>query len=251
MLASRIVERSKPSARALLLWAAALTVVLWQFPPYGDLALYPFTLLATYAHEMGHGLSAMLLGARFESLVLYPDGSGVAAWTGQVGRVGRAMVAAGGLVGPSVAGAALLVLSRRPGRSRWLLAATGVAMLLAAVWVTGSLFSFAFSAGFGIFFLALARRGSERWTTFAVQLLGVQLCVALFRDVRYMFSPGGTVGGRFHGSDTAVMADALFLPYWVWGGLTATISACVLVLGLSLALRNPRSQPARSRSQPR
>ena len=37
------------------------TVALWQVP-YGDTLLYPFTLLATWFHEMGHGLASMLLG---------------------------------------------------------------------------------------------------------------------------------------------------------------------------------------------
>lgn len=220
------------------------TLVLWQIPRYGDLILYPFSLLASYAHEMGHGLTAMLLGGRFESLELFSDGSGLAHWSGSLGRVGRAVVAAGGLMGPSVAGASLLVLSRHPSRSRALLVLIGVGMVLTAFWVARTGFGFTFlSAVGGAVGLAGWRLGRAP-ATFLVQLIGAQLCIALFRDVRYMFSAGGAVGGSTHVSDSAVMAEALLLPYWFWGGLTAVASALTLALGLRVALKGPaRSRP--------
>ncbi|NJK89178.1 MAG: hypothetical protein HC923_07070, partial [Myxococcales bacterium] len=58
------------------------------------MVLYPFTLLATFAHELGHGLVALSLGYDFQSLRLFPDGSGVAYWSGSPGRLGRAIVIA-------------------------------------------------------------------------------------------------------------------------------------------------------------
>jgi hypothetical protein len=60
--------------RALgLALAAATTVDLWQFAP-GRYVLYPFTIPATWFHEMGHGLCAKLLGGSFVSLSLFPEG---------------------------------------------------------------------------------------------------------------------------------------------------------------------------------
>ncbi len=38
-------------------------------------------------------------------------------------------------------------------------------------------------------------------------------------------------------SDVARIAEALWLPYWIWGGLCAVFSALVLVLGLRAYLR--------------
>lgn len=236
--------RPKATARVFLLGAALLTVILWQVPIYGDLALYPFTLLATFAHEMGHGLTAILVGGSFESLVLYPNGAGVASWHGHVGPLERALVAAGGLVGPSVAGAALLAASRDSSRSRVLLYAIGLGMLLTAVAVVRSPFAFAFVSGTGLVLVLAGARLSTGWATFLVQLLGVQLCVALFRDIDYMFSDGGIVAGRSHGSDSAAMAEALLLPFWFWGGVTAVFSAVVLALGLWFALKPQRASSA-------
>ena len=38
-------------------------------------------------------------------------------------------------------------------------------------------------------------------------------------------------------SDSTAIAEALFLPYWFWGTVTAVFSFAVLVLGIYLAFR--------------
>jgi hypothetical protein len=225
-------------ARALLLLAGLVTLIAWQFP-IGHQLLYPFTLLATYAHELGHGLTAVLLGGDFHSLEMYADGSGLAKWSGDVGRIGRGLVAAGGLVGPSIAGATILVLSRRTTRARVLLFLMAAAMVLTVVLVARSLFAVAFLGVVAATLVVVARFASGL-APFFVQLIGVQLCIAVFRDVDYMFSPGAVVDGQQRLSDSAAIADALFLPYWFWGGMTAVFSVSVLALGLWVALRSPR-----------
>ncbi|WP_414422192.1 M50 family metallopeptidase [Synechococcus sp. W60.1] len=111
---------SPPSGRPnrhSLVWlvvAAGLTVLLWRFP-WGNYILYPFTLLATWFHEMGHGLMAGRLGGEFHRLEIYPDGSGLAIHSGELflGRVGQALVAAAGPMGPPLAGALFILASRR------------------------------------------------------------------------------------------------------------------------------------------
>ncbi len=61
----------------LLLGIALASVILWQ-TTLGSFLLYPFTILATWFHEMGHGLAALLTGREFERLQIFSDGSGVA-----------------------------------------------------------------------------------------------------------------------------------------------------------------------------
>jgi hypothetical protein len=215
---------------------ATLTLVVWQLP-YGDLFLYPLTILATYAHEMGHGLSALIAGASFDRLEMFADGSGFARWSGEVGRIGQAFIAAGGLVGPSIAGASALAVSHRQRLARHVLLALGLLMLVSAVMVVRSLFGLVFVLAFGSLFLVLARVAGGRLAAFTLQLVGVNLCLAIFKDVHYMFSEGGVVGGVRRMSDSAVIADALLLPYWFWGALTAAFSFAVLALGIYLAFR--------------
>ncbi len=98
-----------------LLAAAVLTVVLWQIPG-GNYILYPFTILATWFHEMAHGLTALLLGGRFTKLVIFSNGSGAAYYSGPLfmGKLGQVLVAAAGPMGPPVAGSVLILTSRSP-----------------------------------------------------------------------------------------------------------------------------------------
>ena len=60
-----------------LIIAGVLVIFLPQLP-LGNYLLYPFTILTTWFHEMGHGLAALALGWEFERLVLLSDGSGYA-----------------------------------------------------------------------------------------------------------------------------------------------------------------------------
>jgi hypothetical protein len=227
---------SPPRTGWLLLAATVLVVAGWQFPE-GRLALYPFTLLATFAHEMGHGLTAILVGGRFESLVMHPDGSGVAAWRGDVGPLARALVAAGGLVGPSVAGSLTLVLSRKASRAPFLLGCGAAVLLLAWVLVAGNGFGRGFMIAGGVVLALGARFLGVLPASFAVQFLAATLCLSVYLDIDYMFSPGAVVDGVEHPSDSQAIANALLLPYWFWGGMTAAFSFAVLLLGARAALR--------------
>lgn len=219
----------------------------WQLP-WGAWALYPFTLLATYVHEMGHGLTALLVGGEFRSMVLHPDGSGTAYFT-RSGRLASTAVAAGGLVGPSVLGGALLAASRRPRAARWLLLAGGLIMAASLVLVVRNAFGLVFVGAVAALLVVLVRT-KPAWCPFALQILAVQMALSIFRDVDYMFSPGGVVNGVPRVSDSGVMAEALFLPYWFWGALTAGIAFAALALGAWIGFRPARRGRGR-RSSPR
>ncbi|HEX8449027.1 MAG TPA: M50 family metallopeptidase [Allosphingosinicella sp.] len=234
----RLARQDRKERIALLLGIAAASILLWQ-TTLGSLLLYPFTILSTWFHEMGHGLAAMLAGRRFERLLIFADGSGVALSSGPADgyRLTDALVAASGPLGPAIAGALLIVASRSPGATRTALAVLGAALIAStAIWVrspTGWLILPAL--GLGIALLAL--RGPPAWSGFAIQLLGVQAAISAWQQFDYLFSPGGNVGGELQRSDTGAIADVLLLPYWFWG---AAISAAILVLlygSLRLALR--------------
>jgi hypothetical protein len=231
--------REERRQRVALLAAVALgSVLLWQ-TALGSLLLYPFTILATWFHEMGHGLAAMLSGRGFERLLIFADGSGLAESLrpGDGYRLTDALVAASGPLGPAVAGAALIVASRSPAATRAALAVLGAALVASTIiWVrspTGWLVLPALGAAIA----ALALRGPPPWQGFVIQLLGVQAAISAWRQLDYLFSRGGNVGGAPHRSDTGAIADVLFLPYWFWG---AAISAAILALlwgSFSLAFR--------------
>lgn len=223
----------------LLLLAAATIVVAWQLP-YGPQALYPLSLLATFAHEMGHGLTTLLVGEHFDRLLLHADGSGLAEWRGDPGRLARAAIAAGGLLGPSVAGVALL-LAGSPRRARTLLGVFAAGLVFCVVLWVRNPFGMAFLLATAAVFAAAGRWLGDFAAAFVLHLLAAVLCLSWFRDLDYMFSAGVVVAGVARASDVAVIADALWLPYWFWGALVAALSLALLVLGLWVVARRARA----------
>lgn len=212
-----------------LLAAVSLLAIGWQLP-YGPQVLYPFTLFATYAHEMGHGLTALAVGGEFRQLVINADGSGLALWQGQLGAVARAAVAAGGLLGPSAVGALLIAFATpRNARVLLLLLAAGMAASV-LLWVRNP-FGIAFVLGFGLFFALAAIWFGETLAAFVLCLSAAVLNLAWFSDLSYMFSDIAMVAGQARPSDTALIARQLYLPYWFWGAVIAALSLILLALG--------------------
>ena len=60
-----------------IFFIAFLVFFIWQSPFLGQVR-YPFLLLGTWFHEMGHGITALILGGKFEYLEIYSNGGGVA-----------------------------------------------------------------------------------------------------------------------------------------------------------------------------
>ena len=227
-MSSRLAEQDRRQRIALLLGIALASILLWQ-TRLGSLLLYPFTILATWFHEMGHGIVAMLTGRGFERLLIFADGSGVAESLRPADGYGLidALVAAGGPLGPAIAGALLIVSSRSPTATHNALAGLGVALIASTlIWVR-SLTGWLVLPALGVALVLFAWRGPLPWQRFVIQFIGVQACISTWKQFDYLFSPGGTVGGQLHRSDTSAIADALLLPYWFWG---ATISAAILAL---------------------
>ncbi len=212
----------------LLIGIAIVSIILWQ-TEIGSLILYPFTILATWFHEMGHGLAAMVTGSRFEHLEIYADGSGVAISSRPAGAapLTDALISASGPLGPAIAGSGLIIASRTEEASRIALGIVGAALLVTtAIWVR-SLTGWLVLPALGVASLALAIRGTAAQQGFAIQFLGVQACISVWHQFGYLFTSGGSVGGAQHRSDTGAIADALLLPYWFWG---AAISVAILAM---------------------
>lgn len=217
----------------LLVGLAFISIVLWGAPGGGYL-LYPFSILATWFHEMGHGLMAMAFGNDFEQLVIFPDGSGYALHFAEAepSRFSRAMIAAAGLLGPTAAGCALILAARTHRSTQIALVVLGLALLLSTlIWVR-SLTGWLILPALGVTSLVLAFYGREKYRRFAVQFLGVQGCISIYRDFGYLFSAGGVMEGRPQASDTQHIAEALFLPYWFWGGVITIIIGAMVIWSL-------------------
>lgn len=219
-------------ALVLLAGASALTLALYLVP-YGRIIAYPFVLLSTFAHEMGHGLTAIALGGEFTSLVMHPDASGVASFRISPGRLARGAVAAGGLLGPALAALGGFVLATRPKRARAGLVVLGaVSVLAVALWVR-SLFGVVFVLGLGAGLIAVGWKSAPRTSQWVLVFLAVQLSLSVFSRSDYLFTETAGSGP----SDVAQMASAWWLPYWLWGVVCGAISVLALGFGITTFAR--------------
>ena len=215
--------------------SAVATALLYALP-FGRTLAWPLVLISTLAHELGHGLAAFLLGGRFESLVINLDGSGLARSSGAFGRLATATVAGAGLIGPAVAAFLLLVLGRRDRRAGLALGVLGAALLALAFLRVRNAFGFWFVVLIGGALLLVAIRAVAMAQTVIV-LLAVQLGLSVFSRSDYLFTRTALTASGPHPSDVALMADALFLPYWFWGALCGSLSVALLAWGTAIFFR--------------
>lgn len=218
--------------------------------PQARVIAYPLVLLSTLAHELGHGLTALAVGGSFEKLQMWADGSGVAHWAGSGSRVQRALVAAGGLVGPAIASAVCLLLGAKPRGARACLAALGIAMIVVTAVFVRNPFGLAFVGGLGLLATAVAIRAPVGVAQGVLVFAAVQLALAVFSRADYLFTPVAITSAGEMPSDVAMIADALFLPYWFWGGLCALVSIAALVGGMTAFLTATREPAPAARSLP-
>jgi hypothetical protein len=236
-------------SRRGLLVAIAIAFLLEHVVPFGSLVLYPFTLLATWVHETGHGLAALAVGDSFDRLEIFWDASGLAHCR-VAGPVHLAIMSLGGLWAPPLVGAVLLAVARGPRRARAaLLTLTALLLLTLALWVRSP-------AGLIVMPLVAALLGWAAWrwrperrqvlTQFAAITLALD---TLGRMIGYALSATARVGGHEQRSDVAVVADALGGHYLLWGLLVIVVALAMLGFGVWMAWRQPRSRARHNASR--
>ena len=148
-----------------------------------------------------------------------------------------AIIAAGGPIGPALAGAALIASSRTLKGTRIALAVLGAALLLTtAIWVR-SVTGWLVLPIAGIAILAIARNATADQQRFAIQLLGVQAVISVWAQSGYLFTQGGMLGGMPQISDTGAISAALGLSYWFWAIVLSAINIAILWWSLRYAFR--------------
>lgn len=209
-------------------YIAIILILVWLWNTgYGQIYLYPFTILATYFHEMGHGLAAMLVGADFNYLMIYPDGSGVAVHSSLdgVGRFGSALIAISGPLGPTIFGFFLIYFSKSQNASKWLLVSLGAFIIITTVIWVRSFFGAIFLIVVGIILILFGSIRNEKFKEKLSQFIGITAMLSLYQNVDYLFTEiTMTNDGKFIFSDTGYLEEYLFLPHWFWAILIIAIS---------------------------
>lgn len=223
-----------------LFWLAVAVSIVAPRVPFGRQIMYPFALLSTWVHEMGHGLAAIAVGGRFRRLEIYPNLGGQAMSTGVYG-VGRAIVSAGGLLGPALAGGAIIVSGSRDQTAQWVLTVVAVAVAVSLLAFVRNLYGWLSLGAIAVVLIPTALYAPLEVRIFLAQLIGIQFCLACWGSLDYMFTKQFHRDGRVLNSDTQEIANVLLLPYWFWGALIATVSLGVVVAAFYFAWVLPAS----------
>ena len=234
-----------------LVLAVALVLFLPALP-FGNYLIYPFVILTTWFHEMGHGLSALLMGQGFERLMIFADGSGVAehSVSADASVFTRAVISAGGPLGPVLAGAGLIIASAHPHAWRPTLWIVSIAILASTIIYVRSPVGYAVLPLVGAALALAAWKAPLGLTRFLLQFLGMLGASSMLADFNYLFTEQVAVGGETVLSDTGAIEQALFLPHWVWASLILLISAVIVGASLKYALSDKRRIPPPKKKLP-
>ena len=201
-------ESQSKRAQIALIMSMVFTVSLY-FVPFGRSIAYPLLLLSTLAHELGHGIAAMLTGGTFEKFELYADASGVATWRGRATGLQRALVAAGGLVGPAIVGSVLFIVGKRETANKRFLIFLGGSLILAEILVVRNTFGFIFIGLVAVVCTWIGLKGSKQLCQWFSYFIGVQLGLSVFSRADYLFVEKAETSAGTMPSDVAQIADAL------------------------------------------
>lgn len=229
---SRHSNDNKRKAFFLLLAAALVFFVLSQFQ-LGRLILWPFIVVTTFIHELGHGLAAILLGGDLHKIEIHTNASGLARFSGISSGLPLALVALAGLIAPSLAGAAFITCAKSKQASSALMLGLSLLIFMSCLLWVRTVFGLITLILFAIFFTLLARRSANLMHQFAMQFMGVHMLVDTFtRTLRYLFTASTSIDGQAHHSDTGVIAANLGGSYLLWAFIVAVFS--IGILGYSL-----------------
>jgi hypothetical protein len=235
-------SQAEQAGRLLL---AGFIVVMLPALPLGNFLIYPFVILTTWFHEMGHGLSALATGQEFRQLMIFASGSGVAESriAGDAAPWVQAAIAAGGPLAPCIVGALLILASAHQRLWRpmlWLM--TGAIFASVIIWVRSPV-GYAVLPLVAALLALIAWRAGPAFTRFALQFLGILAAMSMLRDFRYLFTENAVIEGRAVLSDTGQIAAVTGLPHWLWAGAILLVSAVMVGGALKYALAEKRLGP--------
>jgi hypothetical protein len=235
------VKRGETELPTLAL-ALLASLVLWNLP-FGGVLLYPFKLLATWLHELSHGVAMIVSGTGFNCVMIYRDTSGLAHASSTAGPFASVLIAAAGYMGTPLWGAALLVVTRSAVSARRALLVVAVLLAATAAFVIGNDFGRWATAAIAIGFAAAGFAVPARWRVLVAHFIAAQACVNALLDIRVLLRPEQVVNGHVASlSDAHNMAVATFgvadpWAVWMWSILWLAWSLAVLFVALRIVGR--------------
>lgn len=179
---------------------------------FGQLVLYPVTLLVTFLHEFGHAMGALITGGSVVSLQINADGSGYTVTRGG----SQAVVLMGGYLGSAVLGNLLFHIGARHRQlTHHTLLVLGGLMCISALFWFESLSSTALLLGFGFLLGFIALRTT--WDQDVLMFLGLAAVLYIIQD----FDVGPTSDLVMYEQVVGIFPSQIWM--YIWLGLAGLL----------------------------
>ena len=222
--------------------ALLVSLLLWNLPK-GGFVLYPFKLLATWLHEMSHGIVMAVTGTGFDYILVFRDTSGLAYASTKMDGWSLPLIAAAGYMGTPLWGALLLRLTPTAERARIALAVLGGLLFVSAFTLVamdddGDAFGPWAIGIMGGALIAAAFLVPARLRRMLAHFVAAQACINALLDIRVLLRPSQMVGGMgAMSSDATNMAASTFgttadWAVWTWAAIWLAWSLAVLYIAL-------------------
>lgn len=210
---------------------AFIVFAIWQSPSLGIIR-YPFILLGTWFHEMGHGITSLILGGNFKLLKIFDNGGGVAhvSYTNKILplHITGALISAGGLLGPCIMGALLIISASNNKATLWMLRLLILSIIVSVIIWVRSATGIAVLTGIAIILASILYIKNIKLTTWTVLFLGLQSTLSTYLQLDYLFTSSFIRDGTTKISDTQSIANNLFGTYWFWAIVIIFFSSYLL-----------------------
>jgi hypothetical protein len=210
---------------------AIVVIAIWQLPYLGWVQ-YPFILLGTWFHEMGHGVASLIVGGTFEFLEIYKNGGGLA--YANLGNsylpssLAKAIMAAGGLLGPAIIGAIFIAAAKYHKSSMILLRLlVGVIILSLLLWIR-SFWGLIVMSAYVFVLLGIMYLKNRKLEVITILFLGLQCILSTYLQIDYLFTKQFQRNGVVQISDTQAIAENTFGFYWLWALVIMFFSGIIL-----------------------
>ncbi|MGB9913657.1 MAG: M50 family metallopeptidase, partial [Candidatus Kapaibacteriota bacterium] len=171
-----------------------------------NIFLYPFIIISTWFHEMGHGITALILGGEISKIKIFSNGSGIAhlSTKNYLGNIGNALIALSGPLLPPILGYVFLTSTKNKNRTRLLLLLTSVALFVSTLLWVRSNFGFFFLLLMSVFIFLISTLKGTKTQFVTAQIIGIQAFMSVYMSLDYLFSSTGEVNQSSLASDTMI-----------------------------------------------
>ena len=233
----KTLSKSKPPRWLLSLtnnfWLLLIVAIFCQHTPYLSV---PFNWLESYFHELSHGIGAILSGGSIVQIQLFSNGAGLC--TTQGGW--RIVIAFSGYFGAVLWGLLIYKIADTKGHySRYLSMFLVVIILLSTLLYAADLLTFIIAMSLALLFASTIKLSNNYFMPVLLKLFALIVLLNSVNSPLYLLNKANlsSLGGANVAGDSANLAQATFIPEFIWITVWCAFGAWALlhISGVSIS----------------